>query len=86
MAKDKVDKVDKVKETVTDFTSFILDVKSTLDEDLASNVCLGDALTPVEFMPMASWWTEVTGLPGLPIKRITVIAGDSDCGKTSTAI
>lgn len=43
-------------------------------------------LTDADYIKLPPWWKEVTGVPGLPFGRLVMIAGDSDSGKTSTAI
>ena len=43
-------------------------------------------LTEADFIKMPSWWKEATGVIGLPFGRLVMLAGDSDSGKTSTAI
>lgn len=68
---------------------FIDKQKKNLSKDLAKSVGMGDALpqlTPSDFMPMPEWWVKATKTPGLPFGRIVMLAGDTDSGKTSTAI
>lgn len=84
MAKEKVSKVET--SAAFSFTEFIAKQKSTLDKDLVRKMGTGDSLPPVEYLTMPSWWQEVTGVPGLPYRRIVILAGDSDSGKTSSAI
>lgn len=43
-------------------------------------------LTDADYIIMPSWWKECTGVAGLPFGKLVMIAGDSDSGKTSTAI
>lgn len=43
-------------------------------------------LTDADFVLMPKWWVDCTGVPGLPFGKLVMIAGDSDSGKTSTAI
>lgn len=43
-------------------------------------------LSDSDFITMPPWWKKVTGVPGLPFGKLVMIAGDSDSGKTSTAI
>lgn len=43
-------------------------------------------LTDSDYITMPPWWKECTGVPGLPFGKLVMIAGDSDSGKTSTAI
>ena len=43
-------------------------------------------LGPDDYIKLGDWWSKPTNLPGLPFKRMTLIAGDSDSGKSSFAI
>lgn len=43
-------------------------------------------LTDKDYLTMPKWWSQVTGVPGLPYGKLVMIAGDSDSGKTSAAI
>lgn len=43
-------------------------------------------LGPDDFIKMPEWWSKPTKLPGIPINRITTIAGTSDSGKSSCAV
>lgn len=40
----------------------------------------------LEFIEMPQWWKQATNTRGLPFRKIVMIAGDSDSGKTSLAI
>lgn len=62
---------------------------SKTDPDLASAMNLGSELSDPktgECVEMPGWWQESTGTKGIYCGRITMIAGDSDSGKTSAAI
>lgn len=72
-----------------DLKDFIAKQKKELSADLAKNIGTGDALpqlTAADFMNMPQWWITATKTPGLPYGRIVMLAGDTDSGKTSTAI
>lgn len=54
---------------------------------VSSEITLGSELDDtVEYINLPDWWTESTGLPGLPFRKLVQIAGDSDSGKTSFSI
>lgn len=56
---------------------------------MAARVGAGNNLSKLgisDYIVMPPWWKEVTGVPGIPFGRMVMIAGDSDSGKTSTAI
>jgi RecA/RadA recombinase len=40
----------------------------------------------LKYIEMPSWWVEGTKTRGLPFRKIVMIAGDSDSGKTSASI
>jgi RecA/RadA recombinase len=40
----------------------------------------------LEYINMPEWWVKGTGTKGLPFRRLVMIAGDSDSGKTSASI
>lgn len=53
----------------------------------SSEITLGeDLVDTVDYINLPSWWTEATGLPGIPFRKLVQIAGDSDSGKTSFSI
>lgn len=57
--------------------------------NLSKRVGVGSNLSKLsdsDFITMPPWWKKVTGVPGLPFGKLVMIAGDSDSGKTSTAI
>jgi RecA/RadA recombinase len=62
---------------------------SKTDPDLASAMDIGSNLSDPKTgacVEMPGWWQEATGTKGIYCGRITMIAGDSDSGKTSAAI
>lgn len=76
-----------------DMGSIAQKIKTTFKDNprLASRVGVGNDLKKMgegDFLPMPEWWSDPdsTNTPGLPKGRITMIAGDSDSGKTSAAI
>jgi RecA/RadA recombinase len=78
-----------------DFTDVISDIKTSLKKDkkseLLSSVSLGSDLSevsadPKDYVVMPNWFGKAFGVMGLPFNKIIQIAGDSDTGKTSTAI
>lgn len=57
--------------------------------DPKSRITLGSDMPDVEdleYIVMPTWWQESTMTKGLPFKKVVVIAGDSDSGKTSASI
>jgi len=40
----------------------------------------------LEYVEMPDWWKKATNTKGLPFRKIVMIAGDSDSGKTSCSI
>ena len=59
------------------------------DPSKLNKVGLGDklrGLTESDFLLMPPWWVKATNTKGIPYGKIVMIAGDSDSGKTSTAI
>lgn len=55
----------------------------------ASKIILGSDLQDdkdLEYITMPEWWQESTNTKGLPFRKIVMIAGDSDSGKTSCSI
>jgi len=74
-----------------DMGAIVKEIRSEFKDKpkLAKRVGVGSnlsELTDKDFITMPPWWKEVTGVPGLPFGKIVMIAGDSDTGKTSTAI
>lgn len=74
-----------------DMTGIVADVRKEFKDrpKLAARIGVGSnlsELTAKDYITMPAWWKEVTGVPGLPFGKIVMIAGDSDTGKTSTAI
>jgi RecA/RadA recombinase len=61
---------------------------SKTDPDLANIINIGSHLSDPKSGPcveMPGWWQEATNTKGLYCGRISMIAGDSDSGKTSAA-
>ena len=55
----------------------------------SSKIILGSEMTDVEdleYVELPEWWKAATNTKGLPFRKIVMIAGDSDSGKTSLAI
>lgn len=72
-------------------SSLAQDVRKQFKDNkkLASRIGVGSnlsKLTDSDFIIMPQWWEQVTGVKGLPFGKLVMIAGDSDSGKTSTAI
>lgn len=82
------------KETVThpklDMANLVEKVqKSFKDDKLTTRIGTGNALKALEekdFIRMPSFWTESTATFGIPFRRVTLIAGGPDSGKSSLAI
>jgi len=54
-----------------------------------SKIILADEMAnteDLEFVVMPKWWQDATNTKGLPFRKIVMIAGDSDSGKTSCSI
>lgn len=54
-----------------------------------SEIVLGTELQDnedLEFIELPKWWQDATNTKGLPFRKIVMIAGDSDSGKTSFSI
>lgn len=59
------------------------------DPKKARKIGVGNDLRGLEesdFIVMPEWWKEATNTLGIPFGKMVMIAGDSDSGKTSTAI
>lgn len=73
-----------------DMGSLAKDIRKTFkDSPMSKRIGAGNSLsklTDADYIKMPPWWKEVTGVIGLPFGRMVMIAGDSDSGKTSTAI
>lgn len=74
-----------------DLSSIVSDVKKQFKDSprMADKIGTGDNLTELkdsDFIIMPQWWKTITGAAGLPFNRIVMLAGQSDSGKTSTAI
>lgn len=75
-----------------DISKIVADVRKLYSKDrpnLASKIGAGSNLSELadkDFIKMPQWWKDITGVIGLPFGRIVMIAGDSDSGKTSTAV
>lgn len=54
-----------------------------------SKIMLGSDLadaSDLQYVVMPKWWQDATNTKGLPFRKIVMIAGDSDSGKTSCSI
>jgi recombination protein RecA len=54
-----------------------------------SKIVLGDNLpeaSELEYIEMPEWWKQATNTKGFPFRKIVMVAGDSDSGKTSVSI
>lgn len=74
-----------------DFTKIVADLqeKYKKDDRLCNKFSLGSDLKVLEekdYIKLGEWWTKSTGLFGVPLNRLTLIAGDEDSGKTSFCI
>ena len=64
-------------------------VKRDLANRNKSKIVLGSDLpdaASLEYVEMPEWWQKGTNTKGLPFRKIVMIAGDSDSGKTSCSI
>jgi RecA/RadA recombinase len=64
-------------------------IKSKKLQSKPSKIVLGSDMPDVEdleYVEMPPWWQESTRTKGIPFRKIVMIAGDSDSGKTSCAI
>ncbi len=55
----------------------------------SNKIVLGSKLpeaTELEYVIMPEWWQKGTNTKGIPFRKIVMIAGDSDSGKTSCSI
>lgn len=74
------------------FDKLIADVQSSFKKDkskLINKIGLGSALrtlTKEDFIQLPEWWTVPTQTHGIAFGRVTLIAGNSDTGKSSLAI
>lgn len=72
-------------------SSVVADVQKLYakDKNMSEKVGVGSKLrgmTDKDFVIMPKWWQGGTNTKGIPFGKIVMIAGDSDSGKTSTAI
>jgi RecA/RadA recombinase len=71
-------------------SELVSDIRKQFKNDrLSKKIGVGSdlpKLTPSDFITMPEWWQTISGVPGLPFGKLVMIAGDSDSGKTSTAI
>lgn len=72
-------------------SSVVADVQKLYakDKNMSEKVGVGSKLrgmTDKDFVIMPKWWQDGTNTKGIPFGKIVMIAGDSDSGKTSTAI
>lgn len=54
-----------------------------------SKIILADELSDtqdLEYIEMPEWWQKATNTKGIPFRKVVMIAGDSDSGKTSCSI
>lgn len=83
---------EKVESMGMDMTSIANNIRkkySKLDPRLANKIGNGSNLKSLEdgsYIEMPQWWKDATRTKGLPFGRIAMWAGDSDSGKSSTAI
>lgn len=71
--------------------SLVKDIQKNFKDNpkLAKRIGVGSNLSKLEdkdFIVMPPWWEQCTGVKGLPFGKLVMIAGDSDSGKTSSAI
>lgn len=71
--------------------SVVKDVQKLYDKtpDKLSKIGVGSKLSGLDdsaFLKMPEWWVKATNTKGLPYRKIVMIAGDSDSGKTSCAV
>lgn len=62
---------------------------SKLQNNTKSKIMLGSDLpdaADLEYVIMPTWWQQATNTKGIPFRKIVMIAGDSDSGKTSCSI
>jgi len=53
----------------------------------SQDIVLGDELDDtIEYITLPEWWHKASGVPGIPFRKLIMIAGDSDSGKTSFSI
>lgn len=74
-----------------DMSSLASDVKKQFKDNpkLQKRIGVGSNLSKLEdkdFIILPQWWEQCTGVKGLPFGKLVMIAGDSDSGKTTTAI
>lgn len=63
--------------------------KEFKDSDLSKLVGSGSNLSqakPEDFLIMPKWWQDIANVPGLPYKKMVMIAGETDSGKTTASI
>lgn len=77
--------------TKFDMGSLVKDIQKNFKDNpkLAKRIGVGSNLSKLEdkdFIVMPPWWEQCTGVKGLPFGKLVMIAGDSDSGKTSSAI
>jgi RecA/RadA recombinase len=65
------------------------EISKNLEKFKSKKILLGSDLpdsADLEYVELPSWWKEATNTKGLPFRKIVMIAGDSDSGKTSFSI
>lgn len=73
-----------------DLSSIVDDVRKNFkNEKLSAKVGMVTdlkELTEDDYIKLGDWWKNATHLPGIPLGRLTTLAGGADSGKTSVAI
>lgn len=74
-----------------DMSTLAADIRKNFKDNpkLAKRIGVGSNLSKLEdkdFIILPEWWETCTGVKGLPLGKLVMIAGDSDSGKTSMAI
>jgi hypothetical protein len=76
-----------------DFSDVVVDIQESLKKNktMAAHFGVGNSLVNISYDPedsvvMPEWWKESFGVLGFQIGHIVQIAGNSDSGKTTTAL
>lgn len=67
----------------------LLDIQAKNKKLQRTKITLGSDLpeaSDLEYIIMPEWWQKATNTKGLPLRKVVMIAGDSDSGKTSCSI
>lgn len=67
----------------------VLDIQAKNKKLQRTKITLGSDLpeaSDLEYIVMPEWWQKGTNTKGLPLRKVVMIAGDSDSGKTSCSI